>query len=143
MAIDSKLNFSLVSPEQLLFSSKVWMVTVPGEEGDMGVLFGHAPVLSTLRSGLISIFVEEDGSYKTENRYFVEKGFVRIDSSSCTVLAEEVIHVSELDAVKLEKDINDLSEKISFLETEIDKVLLQSRLDSCHKKLEFLKTLTK
>jgi F-type H+-transporting ATPase subunit epsilon len=141
MATDSKLNFSLVSPEQLLFSSRVWMVTVPGEEGDMGVLFGHAPVLSTLRSGLISIFEDEDSNYKTENRYYVEKGFVRIDSSSCTVLAEEIIHVSKLDSDSLQRDINDLSEKISSLEIESDKLVLQGKLDSCYKKLNFLKAL--
>jgi F-type H+-transporting ATPase subunit epsilon len=139
MEISSKLNFSLVSPEQLLFSSKVWMVTVPGEEGDMGVLFGHAPVLSTLRSGLISIFVEEDNNYKTENRYYVEKGFVRIDSSSCTVLAEEITHISELDSSQLEKDIHDLSEKISVMESSSDKLKLQNKLDSYYKKLETLK----
>jgi F-type H+-transporting ATPase subunit epsilon len=143
MAIDSKLNFSLVSPERLLFSSKVWMVTVPGEEGDMGVLLGHAPVLSTLRPGLISIFDEEDNNYKTDNCYFVDKGFVRIDSSSCTVLAEEIIHVSDLNSSQLEKNINSLSEKISAEEVGSDKLLLQCELDSCYKKLDFLKNLNK
>ena len=50
-----KVEFELVSPERLLVSKPVEMVVVPGSEGDFGVLIGHAPLISTLRDGVIDL----------------------------------------------------------------------------------------
>ena len=51
-------HFDLVSPEKLLFSGEVEQVDVPGSEGDFGVLAGHAPLVTTLRPGILVIFGE-------------------------------------------------------------------------------------
>ena len=50
-----KLHFDLVAPEARVFAGEVDMVVVPGSDGDFGVLAGHAPFMSTIRSGAISI----------------------------------------------------------------------------------------
>ena len=50
-----KLHFDLVSPEKRLFAGPVDMVVAPGEEGDFGVLAGHAPFMSTIRTGAIEV----------------------------------------------------------------------------------------
>jgi len=139
MEIDNKLNFSLVSPECLFYSSKVWMVTVPGEEGDLGVLSGHAPVLSSIRPGLINVFVDEDNSYTKKESFFVSKGFARINSSGCTVLAEDIVPISKLDSKELEAELRKLSNDI-VLASKDDKFDLQFKIDSIKSKLEVLKS---
>ena len=71
------LKFELVSPEKLLKSGDVRQVTMPGTEGDFTVLINHAPVLSTLRPGVIDV-VGEDG---TEEKIFVRGGFAEVTPS--------------------------------------------------------------
>lgn len=140
MELDSQLNLSLVSPDHLLFSSKVWMVTIPGEDGDMGILPGHAPVLSTLRSGLISIFDSENLSDPKEH-FFVDRGFARIDHTGCTVLAENIVPISELNVSDIEKNIDDNSRKLEASSSDSEKTILLNSIESDGKKLEVLKTI--
>jgi F-type H+-transporting ATPase subunit epsilon len=54
----NKISFDLVSPEKLLLSAEADMVTVPGTEGYMGVMAGHAPVVTTLRAGMIDVLTD-------------------------------------------------------------------------------------
>lgn len=88
-----KVEFELVSPVRLLFSGAVDMVVVPGTEGDFGVLPGHAPVIATVRPGVIEI--HEDG--QVNNRIFVGGGFVEVTAERCTVLAEEAQPVGDIE----------------------------------------------
>lgn len=103
-----KLHFELVSPERLLKSAEVDMVSVPGSEGDFGVLAGHAPFISTIRPGVVSV---EDGG--SEERIFVRGGFAEVTAKGLTLLAEEAIPVAELDAAKLAQDIKDAEEDVA------------------------------
>ncbi len=59
------LNFELVTPERLVRSEEVYMVTVPGAEGDFGVLEGHSPMISTLRSGELAIYKSQGATPET------------------------------------------------------------------------------
>jgi F-type H+-transporting ATPase subunit epsilon len=83
------VEFELVSPERLLLSQPVEMVVVPGEEGDFGVLPGHAPVISAVRPGVISTY--EDG--RVAARIFVAGGFAEVTAARCTVLADEAVEL--------------------------------------------------
>ena len=87
-----KLTFELVSPEQLLASGEAEIVTVPGTEGDMGVLAGHAPVMTSLRPGLVTANLEDGG----ETNYFVRGGFADISPVGITILAEFAIPQKDL-----------------------------------------------
>ena len=89
-----RVEFELVSPAKLLVSEPVEMVVVPGEEGDFGVLPGHAPVISLVRPGVIDI--HEDG--RVSRRIFVAGGFAEVTPERCTVLAEEAQPVEDIDA---------------------------------------------
>src|SRR3546814_3555389 len=75
------------------------MVVVPGEEGDFGVLVRHAPLISTLRPGVIKV---HNGGSVTE-QIFVAGGFAEVTPSRCTVLAEEALPVGEIDRAKAEQ----------------------------------------
>lgn len=88
------VEFELVSPARLLTSAPVSMVVVPGAEGDIGVLPGHSPLICTVRPGVIKV-TEDD---KVTEEIFVAGGFCEVSPERCTVLAEEAVHVGDIDA---------------------------------------------
>ena len=89
------VHFELVSPERLLVSRDVYMVVVPGTEGDFGVLPGHAPLMSTIRPGAIAIY--PTGMTDVPERIFIDGGFAEVSATGLTVLAESAVPVAELD----------------------------------------------
>lgn len=133
---DGKMNFELVSPEKLLLSQDAEMVVVPGSEGDFGVLAGHAPVISSMRPGTISVF---DGNAPTA-RLFVGGGFVEVTAERCTVLAEEALPVEEIDRSEVEKALSDLRDDLSAAADAAARRGLESRIAIAEAKLEALDT---
>ena len=83
----AKVNFRLVMPERELLATEADMVVVPGSEGDFGVLHGHAPLISTVRPGVLEVF---QGN-KDEQRFLVVGGFAEVTPERCTVLADEAL----------------------------------------------------
>ncbi len=118
-----KISFDLVSPERLLLSEQVDMVTVPGREGDFGVLAGHMPLISSLRPGVID--VKGDG----DARYFVLGGFAEVTPSKLTVLAEDVRPMAEIDAAALDQCIKNAEEDVLHAKTETDRAKAVESLD--------------
>ena len=98
--------FELVSPTRLVFSGEVEQVDVPGAEGDFGVLAHHAPFVSTLRPGVLTI--HESGGAK---RYFVREGFAEVNAKGLTVLAETAVPADELDREALAGAIKDAEQR--------------------------------
>jgi F-type H+-transporting ATPase subunit epsilon len=93
-------KFELVSPERVLMSIDADQVVVPGVEGDFTVLAGHLPVISTLRPGVLDVTVGG-----TRKRLFVKSGFVEVDPSRLTVLAEKAYDVDELSAATIAAEL--------------------------------------
>jgi F-type H+-transporting ATPase subunit epsilon len=85
-------TFDLVSPERLLLSTQVEMAEIPGEEGDMGVLEGHAPMVVQLRGGVIRLSLA-DG---TRQEFFIGGGFAEVTQERTAVLADEAVPLGEL-----------------------------------------------
>ena len=81
------LHFELVTPARLVRSDDVYMVVVPGTEGEFGVLEGHAPFMSTVRDGTLKIY-KTDGA--TPEEIQVQGGFAEVGENGLTVLAEHV-----------------------------------------------------
>ncbi len=106
MTIDA-VEFELVSPENLLLSKGVDMVVVPGEEGDFGVLPGHAPLLSTVRTGTVAVY---DGD-RVSMRFFVSGGFAEVADGRCAVLADEAVPASEIDRADAEERLKRAQER--------------------------------
>ena len=111
-----KVEFELVLPERLLVSEGADMVVVPGEEGDFGVLPGHALFLSGVRPGTIEIYNGETIS----DRIFVAGGFVEVTGERCTVLAEEAVNLAEVERVSVEARISDNEQAISVANPDED-----------------------
>lgn len=119
-----KVAFELVSPERLLLSVEADSVTVPGAEGDFGVLPGHAPVISALRPGVIEI----EGDVE-DDRIFVDGGVAEVAAGRLTVLAEEAIPLRQLDRGTLEQRIQDAEEDVADAKDDRARMDAQSRLD--------------
>ena len=96
-----RLQFELVTPERLLLSEMVEMVVVPGTEGNFGVLPGHAPLISTIRPGMIEIY---QGQTVTR-RIFIVSGIAEVTPERCTVLADETVSSDTLDRGSIESDL--------------------------------------
>jgi F-type H+-transporting ATPase subunit epsilon len=96
-------EFELVSPERLLLSEPVEMVVVPGTEGDFGVLPGHAPFISTLRPGVITVYQNR----QPKEAIFVAGGVAEVTPERCTVLAEEAVRIAETAREEVEKRLRE------------------------------------
>jgi F-type H+-transporting ATPase subunit epsilon len=125
------ISFDLVSPEQLVFNDNVGMVIVPGKDGDIGVLPGHSKILSSLRSGRVMIYGEDNNLIKS---FFVAGGFVEINPDKCIVLAEAADEMHLLDKSAIEREIQEIEDQDSDeskLRLEIAKSKIES-LNSTH-----------
>ena len=118
-------KFELVSPERLLVSDDVEQVLVPGAEGDMTVLAYHAPVLTTLRPGLLDIGFP-GGEHR---RYFIRGGFAEIGPAGLTVLAETAVDLVELDADQLAQAVTEAEEDVADASDDMLRDRAQTKLD--------------
>lgn len=92
------MQFDLVSPERRLASVQAREVRIPGSAGDLTAMPGHAPLITTLRPGILRIIKADGGT----DDYAVTGGFAEVSADGTTLLAEEALHVSEVtpDVVK-------------------------------------------
>jgi F-type H+-transporting ATPase subunit epsilon len=118
-------KFELVSPERLLVSGEVEQVLVPGAEGDMTILAHHAPVLTTLRPGVLEI-----GHANGERqRFFLRGGFAEVNPTGLIVLAQTAIDLVELDASQLAQEIQNAEEDVADATEDAVRDRAQTRLD--------------
>ena len=118
-------HFDLVSPEKLVFSGEVDQVDIPGTEGDFGVLAGHAPTVSALRPGIMTVFVNGQAQ-----RMIVLGGFAEVSADGkLTVLADLADSVEDFDRAVLAERIAAQEEKVKAIEpgSELDRAI--ERLD--------------
>ena len=109
-ALSSKtFQFELVSPERILASEQATMVVVPGEAGDFGVLADHAPLLSSIRPGVVTVH-QPSGEVK---KIFVAGGFADVSGKLCSVLAEEAVNVNDIDRAKVEGSLKTLNDELT------------------------------
>ena len=106
------VNLEIVSPEKLLLSRPVEMVVIPASEGDMGVLEGHAPMIVMLRGGVISLY---EGDRVTDT-LFVAGGFAEVTPERCTVLANEVMPVAELQRAEGERRLAEAEARLADID---------------------------
>ncbi|HEV7254097.1 MAG TPA: F0F1 ATP synthase subunit epsilon [Mesorhizobium sp.] len=93
--------FELVSPERLLFSAQAEAVVIPGTEGEMTVMAHHAPLMTTLKPGIVRV----RASAGAEERFLVFGGFADITPAGCTLLAESALSAAEITRDELSRRI--------------------------------------
>ena len=119
------IHLDLVSPERLLLSDDVEMVTMPGADGYFGVLKGHAPVMASLKPGVIEI----KGGAEDGLRIFVRGGFAEVSAGEITVLAEEAIPMAEIDTAALDQRIRNTEEDLGLAKTDAERRRVAETLD--------------
>ena len=129
-----KVAYEMVSPDRLLASADADMVIVPGSEGDFGVLPGHAPMISTLRPGLVE--VHDEG--KAVQKIFVRGGFAEVTPEGLTVLAEEAIPLADLDKSTLGREIEYAQEDVDDAKTDDARDKAQHQLDGLSQLMDAL-----
>ena len=106
------VDFDVITPDRILLSESADMVVSPGGDGDFGVLPGHAPLLTTLRPGVIDV---HEGD-KVRARIFVSGGFAEVSDSRLTVLAEEAQAVSDIEPAGAEERLAKALESLEAAE---------------------------
>ena len=116
-------HFDLVSPEKLAFSGEVDQVDIPGVEGDFGVLAGHAPVVATIRPGILTVT-----SGGAQQKIIVLGGLAEVSEKGLTVLADVATSLQDLDRAGFADKISDMETKLNEKEgSELDRAV--ERLD--------------
>jgi F-type H+-transporting ATPase subunit epsilon len=118
-------HFNLVSPEKLAFSGEVDQVDVPGSEGDFGVLAGHAPLVATMRPGVLVIHVGGQ-----QQRIVVSGGLAEVNPQGMTVLAEMATPVAEVDPAAIAGAIKDATEDLADAKDEATRDRIRHKLDN-------------
>jgi len=104
----AELHLEFVSPESVLFSGDVDQVDLPGAEGDMGILAGHAPLVTTLRPGIVTIY--RGGAREP---VVVTGGFAEVGPTGLTVLADRAVAREDFDTTTLASEIKDTEEDVA------------------------------
>ena len=117
-------HFELVSPEKIAFSGDADQVDVPGAEGDFGVFAGHAPLISLLRPGIVTVHAGGE-----ETQIVVLGGLAEVGSGGLTLLADVATSIEDIDRAALQKQIAEMEQRAKDMEqgSEFDKLIL--RLD--------------
>lgn len=116
-------QFDLVSPERLLVSEQALSVILPGAEGEMTVMANHAPVMTTVSPGIVTVAAASG----QESRYVVYGGFADILPEGCTLLAESAVPIAEARR-------EDIETRIEAARAELD----QATDDPSRTRLEYL-----
>ena len=122
-------HFDLVSPARLLLSEEVTQVDVPGVDGDFGVLAGHAPVVATLKPGVMTVYAPGG-----TQRFVVFGGFAEVSPTGMTVLAEVATPAAEVDRMAITTRIRELEESRG-------KLARDARHDRATEKIEHFRAL--
>jgi F-type H+-transporting ATPase subunit epsilon len=133
------ISLEIISPEKLLLSRTVDMLVIPGTEGDLGILPGHAKLITGLRGGLVDIY--ERGTIT--DRFFVTGGFAEVTEERCSVLADEITRQSELDAeraasaltqAKADYEAVDLTDRAAYIAATDRLISAQAMVDAISRK---------
>jgi len=122
-------HFELVSPEKISFSGEVDQVDVPGVEGDFGVLAGHAPLIATIRPGVMIVTIGD-----RKEQFVVLGGLAEVSATGLTVLADVATSVAELDR-------SALAESITQMEADIQRAVDGDGLDREIARLDHFKAI--
>ena len=129
---DNKVAFELVAPERLLASIEADMVVIPGADGDFGVLPAHAPLMSLLRPGVISVYQGD----RVDRRLFVDGGFAEVNERGCIVLAERAEPLEEIQVDGARQQLRDAEEDLGGAKTDAERDRLEKAVEIARARVE-------
>jgi len=124
--MEDNFNFEIVSPERIIFSENVSMVTLPSYEGDMSILKNHISIITFLRPGIIKV---EKSEQNTEN-FFIQDGTVEYFDNNLTILSSSVENIKNLSQEFINTLSKDTEDKLLKQDiTDHDRYILNHKLD--------------
>lgn len=127
-------QFELVAPEEIILSEAAEMVVVPGGDGDYGVLPRHAPMITTVRTGVLAVYEAR----KVRERIFVAGGFAEVTPQRLTVLVEEALRLEGVKRADVEQVLKDAQDDLLDARDDSEKAQIQRRIDIEQAKLQAL-----
>ena len=119
----SKIICDIVTPEAKMVSTECYMVVVPGAEGEMGFLEGHAPLVSTLADGQVRLLADAGN---VSERYCLQGGYVQVTGDKVIVLADRAIAPEDIDKADVSAKLAEANERLAqFAEDDPDRLLAE------------------
>lgn len=119
-------KFELVSPEKVVLAGEAEQVVLPGSEGDMTILPGHAPLISTLRPGVLDVSLV--GASRV--RVFVRQAFAQVEPDRLTVLAEKTYDIADLTGATLAAELSAAEADLASAKTDDQRLVAHQAIDS-------------
>ena len=127
------LTCDIVTPVAKLFSSDVYMVVVPGVEGEMGFLPGHAPLVSVLANGVARVQETQGAENK---RFALHGGYVQVTGEKVIILADRALPTDKIDVANVKETLAELQSRANALsEEELAKTTLNDDIEWCRVQL--------
>ncbi|RKF22234.1 F0F1 ATP synthase subunit epsilon [Alginatibacterium sediminis] len=133
------VHLDVVSAEEKIFSGKVEHLRVTGEEGELGVMYGHAPLLTPIKPGMVRL-VKQHGK---EEVIYLSGGFLEVQPNNVTVLADTAIRGDDLDKAKAEEARAAALDAITNPSSDIDFTRAQVELSKAMAQLQVIALLGK
>ena len=124
--MEDNFKLEIISPEKIIFSENLTMVTLPSYEGDMSVLKNHISIISFLRPGIVKVY-KNDGNIE---EFFVQDGIVEYFNDSLVVLSPSTINVKDLSKEFVDNLNKETQNKLTDKNiTDHDRYVLNHKLD--------------
>jgi len=123
--MEQDFNLEIISPEKVLLSEKVKLVTIPSFEGEMTILSDHIPLITFLRPGVVSV------SSSKETKYFLEEGTVEFSNNTLIILSSTITSLDSLTKEKISKMVEESKNELNQDNlSDKAKYILSHKLDS-------------
>lgn len=135
----AELHISVVSAEKSLYDGTAKLVVAPGVNGELGILPQHAPLLTSLKPGVLKVVRLDD----EEDFMYVAGGIIEVQPDSVTVLADVAERGEDIDEQRAEKARKEAEERIRSADTDVDFATAQAELAKAVAQIELIKKLRK
>lgn len=130
------LNVEIISPQQKVYEGKATIVDVPGKKSPFQILYNHAPLISTLDTGIVRVVDTDNKS----NYFAISSGFVEISNNDISILAEEIATAENLNPQQINNEISNLKQELNNNPTNKEQILQKIKYNEIKLKvLSFVK----
>ena len=117
------LKLEIISPKEKVFSTEAKQVVLPTESGEIGLLTGHIPLVTQLKLGTLKVINES-----SQEAFAIQGGFAQLVSDKISILTDEAIAASDLEASVIEASIYAVEKQLASAESALEKESLTKRL---------------
>ena len=117
------LKLEIISPKEKVFSTEAKQVVLPTELGEIGLLTGHIPMVTQLKLGALKVINDS-----SQEIFAIKGGFAQLVSDTISILTDEAVAASDLEASEIEQSINAVEKKLADSESASEKQSLSKQL---------------